>query len=277
MTPPTQLATTLLSAVALVLSSCAVELAVRSPTITPMAAEVAEHRAIARKALTMRLDWTARAGQLTRQLGRSGLDRCRRGNELKAAEDFAAKCTLTLYRAYTWNGDLDALLDRFQPCPATAEIRNHWRAFGGKAHPRDGSHIYDIDDLPPLICAGVTIEFASSHTEKDPDLTVMPGANVFDDAGGRHAPYYWVPEGTPWLASWLRVRGEGQYLVAMQVSEDYSALNKPSHDNHDSLRVTAPETREGPHPTVEPFSNNCPAVTYSPTPSRVQYHRRWEA
>ncbi|MEV0592998.1 hypothetical protein [Nonomuraea cavernae] len=173
----------------------------------------------------MRLDWTARAGQLTKEVGHSGLDRCRRGDDdLKAAEDFSAKCTLTLYRAYSWNGDLDTLLDRFQPCPATAGIRDHWREFGGKAHPRDASHVYDVGDLPALDCADVTIEFASSHTEKNPDLTVMPGANIHDDAGGSHEPYYWVPEGTPWLTEWLRIRAEGQYLVVMQVSEDYSVL-----------------------------------------------------
>ncbi|MEU8251896.1 hypothetical protein [Nonomuraea sp. NPDC048916] len=225
MTPPTHLATTLLSAVALVLSSCAVELAVRSPAITPTASEVAEQRAIARKALAMRLDWTARTGVLTKELGHSGLDRCRRGDDdLKVTEDFSAKCTLTLHRAYLWNGDIDAFLDRFQLCPATAEIRDYWREYGGKPHPRDADHIYDVGDLPALVCDGVTVEFASSHTETDPDLTVMPGAELFDDDGGTHKPYYWVPEGTPWLAEWLRVRAEGRYVVAMQVSEDYSVL-----------------------------------------------------
>jgi hypothetical protein len=35
----------------------------------------------------------------------------------------------------------------------------------------------------------------------------------------------------------------------------------------------ATQIKKGP-PEGDPFLNNCPATSYSPTPSQVQYHRR---
>ncbi|WP_162795026.1 hypothetical protein [Nonomuraea lactucae] len=209
----------------LALSSCATESPERRVQSSSSAPDVLAHRAIARKALTLRLDWTVRAAGLRKEVGRGGLDRCRKGDDdPKNAEGVTAKCTLTLHRAYLWNGDITAFLNRFDRCPAASEIRGYWREFGGRPDPRERLRTYDVGDLPELMCDGVRIEFATSRMKADRDLTTMPGATVFDEGGGMYEPYHWAPEGRPWLSRWLKIRRKARYLVAMQVSEEYSVL-----------------------------------------------------
>ncbi|MFI6793894.1 hypothetical protein ACIBG4_41830 [Nonomuraea sp. NPDC050383] len=190
------------------------------PTIPPHAPAVDEHRATARKLLGLRLDWAARTGRFAKELGRSGLDRCRRGNDdAKNQEDFAAICVLSLYRAYTWNGDVDALLARFRRCPEAVEKRAELRESGTRA-----DRAPDVEKVTMLVCDGVTMEFATARTEASSDLMDMPGAGFFDEDGGMYEPYHWAPEGTPWLAEWLKRRQDGRFLVALGVSEEYSVL-----------------------------------------------------
>ncbi|MEV4172049.1 hypothetical protein [Nonomuraea sp. NPDC049709] len=139
--------------------------------------------------------------------------------------NFAAKCTLTLNRAYLWNGNVDALLDRFDSCPAeVADVRGYWKEFGGKPRSRDDSRPYDPGDLPELACDGVTMAFASSRGEGG--LDIMPGSQVWDPDGGMYDPYRWAPEGEPWLEAGKRTRGEGRFMIAMTVSEDYWKLEE---------------------------------------------------
>ncbi|GLX02716.1 hypothetical protein [Microtetraspora sp. NBRC 16547] len=209
--------------VALTLSACSSDSSA-SP-VSPSAPEVAKLRVSARQVLNSRLDRTVRTAGLTKRIGRSGLDRCRRGNDDdKNDEHFSAKCALTLYRAYVWNGDVDAFLDRFHGCPsAVAEIRHYWHEFGGKPAPRNGSHPYDAGDLPEFVCDGVTMEFAASSAA-DLDLESLPGARVWDPDGGMYEPYHWAAEGKPWLNDWVSIRDRGRFLIAMETSQDYWLL-----------------------------------------------------
>ncbi|MGP4096513.1 hypothetical protein [Nonomuraea sp. KM90] len=197
------------------------------PAITsPSAPQIVKLRAAARDSLTDRLDRAARTAGVRRELPRSGLDRCRKGNDdAKNDENFAAKCTLTLNRAYLWNGNVDALLDRFDSCPAeVADVRGYWKEFGGKLRSRGDSHPYDPGDLPELACDGVTMAFASSRSEAR--LDTMPGSQVWDPDGGMYNPYHWAPEGEPWPEAWKRTRGKGRFMIAMTVSEDYWKLEE---------------------------------------------------
>ncbi|MEV0151586.1 MULTISPECIES: hypothetical protein [unclassified Nonomuraea] len=190
------------------------------PTIPPHAPAVDEHRATARKLLELRLDWAARTGRLAKELGRSGLDRCRRGNDdAKNEEDFAAICVLSLYRAYTWNGDINTFLARFRRCPEAVEMRAELRESGTHA-----DRARDVEKVAMIVCDGVTMEFATARTEASSDLVYMPGASFFDEDGGMYEPYHWAPEGTPWLSEWLKLRQDGRFLVALGVSEEYSVL-----------------------------------------------------
>ncbi|MGW0594232.1 hypothetical protein [Streptosporangium sp. NPDC002607] len=213
----------LVLAVALALSSCSSDSSA-SP-VSPSAPEVVKLRAPARKVLDGRLNRTVRTAGLTREIGRSGLDRCRRGNDDdKNEEDFSAKCALTLHRAYFWDGDVDAFLDRFRGCPSTVtEIRDYWHEFGGKPEPRNSSHVYDAGDLPEFVCDGVTMGFATSST-RDPHLNSMPGARLWDPDGGMYEPYHWAPEGKPWLKDWMSIRDTNKFLIALEASEDYWLL-----------------------------------------------------
>lgn len=207
---------------ALMLSACAPS---PPPVISPSSPEVVKLRTEARKVLTAHLDQAVRTAGVTKELGHSGLDRCRRGDDdPKNEEPFSAKCRLSLHWAYAWNGDVNAFLDRFRGCPGAAETRDYWREFGGKADPQDGSRTYDVGDLPELVCDEVTIQFGTSTTREDPDLLVIPGAEVWDEDGGMYDPYYWAPEGKPWLAKWKRSRDRHRFLVVMDAAKDYSLV-----------------------------------------------------
>jgi hypothetical protein len=212
----------LASLVSITLAACSLE-AVPPSLISPSDPEVKKLRSAARQALNGSLDKTVKAAGLTKDISRSGLDRCRKGNDDdKNMEDFSSKCTLSLYRAYAWNGDIEALLDRLSDCPGTAELRDYWRDSGGKPHPREENRIYDVGDLPELDCAGVTMEFTTpAHGD---DFDVMPGAKVWDPDGGMYDPYHWALEGTPWLDAWLRNQSKHRFLVAMEASEDYALI-----------------------------------------------------
>jgi hypothetical protein len=212
----------LVSIVSITLAACSS--AAEPPLISPSDPEVGKLRIRARQALNSRLNQTVKTAGLTKDISHSGLDRCRKGNDdAKNMEDFSSKCTLSLYRAYAWNGDIEALLDRLPDCPG-AELRDYWREFGGKPDPQDGPRIYDVGDLPDLDCAGLTMTFTTPAHSKDPDFDVMPGATVWDPDGGMHDPYYWAPEGKPWLDTWLRNQKRYRFLVAMEASNDYALI-----------------------------------------------------
>ncbi|MEV4111643.1 hypothetical protein [Nonomuraea sp. NPDC049695] len=209
---------TLAFIVSIALAACSS--VVEPPLVSPSDPEVKKLRITARQALNDRLDQTVKAAALTKDISRSGLDRCRKGNDDdKNMEDFSSKCMLSLYRAYAWNGDIEALLERLPDCPGTAEVRDYWREFGGK---RYDNHVYDVGDLPDLDCAGVTMSF-TTHAHDD-DLDVLPGAKVWDPDGGMYEPYHWAPEGTPWLDAWLRNQRRYRFLVAMEASKDYAVI-----------------------------------------------------
>jgi hypothetical protein len=213
----------LVSIVSITLAACSS--AAEPPLISPSDPEVGKLRITARQALNSRLNQTVKTAGLTKDISHSGLDRCRKGNDdAKNMEDFSSKCTLSLYRAYAWNGDIEGLLDRIPDCPG-AELRDYWREFGGKPDPQDSPRIFDVGDLPDLDCAGLTMTFTTPAHSKDPGFgDVMPGATVWDPDGGMYDPYYWAPEGKPWLDTWLRNQKRYRFLVAMEASKDYALI-----------------------------------------------------
>ncbi|MFI7445575.1 hypothetical protein [Nonomuraea indica] len=81
---------------------------VEPPLIAPSDPEVGKLRTVARRTLTSSLDRTVKAAGFSEEISRSGIDACRRGNDDSwNSDDFASKCTLSLYRAYAWNGHIE--------------------------------------------------------------------------------------------------------------------------------------------------------------------------
>ncbi|MFD1938701.1 hypothetical protein ACFSKW_45280 [Nonomuraea mangrovi] len=221
----------LMSTVAITLAACSPVAEPQPLLVSPSDPKVVEQRTTARQALTSRLDQTVKAARLSKEIGRSGLDRCRRGNDdMKNEEQFASKCTLSLYRAYAWDGKIEVLLDRLRDCPGVAKVRDYWRDSGGKriqgnpAPWESPDRIYDVGDLPDLECDGVTMEFTTTAHLKDPGLESMLGATLWDPDGGMYGPYYWAPQGKPWLQAWSRHHSRYRFLVAMEASKGYALI-----------------------------------------------------